>query len=144
MSFVLDSSVVAKLFFREAGSEEAQELMELCAEEDIGLLASDLLLYELGNVIWKNTRRKDVDGRKYLRQLRFLNIEYLPLGEELMLKAMKASREQDISYYDAVHVTLAYINELAFVTEDRKLLRIFTKAMTIEQALEVLKKGVPG
>ena len=144
MSFVLDSSVVAKLFFKEAGSDEAQEFMELCAGEEIRLIASRLLLYELGNVIWKNTRKKEVDGRMYLRQLQLLNIEYQPLGEELMLKAMKTARDQDISYYDAVHVTLAQMNELAFVTEDRKLLERFGRAMTIEQALEVSKKGVSG
>ena len=57
MKLVLDSSVVAKLFFEEAGSDSAIKLLELGDVMDIEFLASDLVTYEVGNTIWKNLRK---------------------------------------------------------------------------------------
>jgi len=140
MKFVLDSSVIAKLFFDEAGAEEATEFVELCVEETIELAASELVLYEVGNVIWKNLRKKGMDGRKYIRQLRLLNIDYISLDEELMLDAMETSQENDITYYDGAHVTLAQTRKAPLVTEDRKLLEGFASTMSIETALGMVKR----
>ena len=139
MSFVLDSSVVAKLFFQEDGSGEAAKFLEICVHENVKLLGQELLLYEVGNVIWKKTRGTGVDGRPYMRQLGQLNIDFVPLDSQLMLQAMKLAQKKDISYYDAVHVALAETKGVPFITADRKLLELVPGAMTIEKALETLK-----
>ncbi len=61
MKLVLDSSVVAKLFFEEKGSDSAIRLMEIGDEKDIEFIASDLVIHEVGNTIWKNLKRKKKD-----------------------------------------------------------------------------------
>jgi len=139
MSLVLDSSVLAKLFFKEEGSEEASELLEFCTEEGISLAALELALYEVGNVIWKKFRNKEIDGRKYMKQLRLLSIEYVSLDEELMLKAMETAQKHGITYYDGGHVALAEMRGGPLVTEDRELLKRFGFSVDIEQALEMLR-----
>lgn len=139
MSLVLDSSVLAKLFFKEEGSEEATELLEFCAEESVSLAALELALYEVGNVIWKKLRNKEIDGRKYMKQLRLLSIDFVSLDEELMLKAMETAQKHGVTYYDGGHVALAEMRRAPLVTEDRELLKIFDFSVGIEQAREMVR-----
>ena len=53
-TLVVDSSVAVKWYLEEEGSDRAESLLRRNAR----LLAPDLLLPELGNVLWK--RRRDL------------------------------------------------------------------------------------
>jgi len=135
MRFVLDSSFIAKLFFRETGSEKALEIMEIALEKDISFMASELVFYEVGNVIWKRLRGTANDGKEYLQQLRRLDIDFVGLGGDLMTGAMEEAQRSEITYYDAVHVRLARREGVRLITEDAVLLEKFGHAVSIEDAL---------
>ena len=136
MKYILDTSVIIKLFFLEKGSMEAMKLMQMGINREVELLASDLIFYEVGNVIWKNLRKTGDDGREHIKKLAILLIDYVALDDKLMMKSMEVAQENDITYYDAVHVALAELRKSYLITEDKKLLNTFKSAINIKQALE--------
>ena len=139
MKLVLDSSVIAKLFFEEEGSDSGIELMELCDLMDIELLASDLAIYEVGNTIWKNLQKKSRDGTTYIKMLFLLNIEFIPVDDTLACESLKWAQKENITYYDAVHIALSKNHESTLVTQDYELLKKFKNALSIEGVLEKLQ-----
>ena len=139
MKLVLDSSVIAKLFFEEAGSDSAIKLMELGDALDIEFLASDLVIYEVGNTIWKNLRKKDKDGIRYIKLLFLLNIEFIHLDDNLACEALTAAQKNNITYYDGVHMALSKKNQATLVTQDKELLKKFKTTLSIEGILEKIE-----
>ena len=136
MKLVLDSSVVAKLFFEEAGSDFAIKLMELGDALDIEFLASDLVIYEVGNTIWKNLRKKTKDGTRYIKLLFLLNIDFIHLDDNLACEALNAAQKNNITFYDGVHIALSKKYEATLVTQDKELLKKFKTTLSIEGILE--------
>ncbi len=141
MKLTLDSSVIAKLFIDEKDTKNAVSLMEKSIEDGAELIASELILYEVGNTIWKHIRKKKTDGQEYIRQLFFLNIDYLPPNQDTACQTIALAQEQDITYYDAVHVILAKNNETPLVTEDKELLEKVDSAINIKEALGLLENS---
>ena len=139
MKLILDSSVVAKLFFDEAQSDSAVKLMELGDEKNIEFLASDLVIYEVGNTIWKNLRKKKKDGNQYINLLFLLNIEYVPIDEDLAEKAIRLAQKNNITYYDSVHIALSQKCNATFITQDKELLAKFKTARSIDNILDKIK-----
>ncbi len=140
MNLVLDSSVIAKLFIDEKGSDKAIELFEKSSTEGITLIALDLVFYEVGNAILKHILGKEKDGSGYIRQLFFLNIEYSSLDQDLAGEAIKIAQTNDITYYDAVHIAFSQRHRSALVTEDKELLKKFKNAISMKSALERIEK----
>ncbi|MEE8401383.1 MAG: hypothetical protein V3R86_04460, partial [Candidatus Hydrothermarchaeaceae archaeon] len=70
------------MFIDEKDTKNAMSLMEKSIETGCELIASELSLYEVGNTIWKHIRKKKIDGQEYIRQLFFLNIDYLPPNQD--------------------------------------------------------------
>jgi predicted nucleic acid-binding protein len=139
MKLILDSSVVAKLFFKEEGSDEVVRLMELGDEMDIGFLASDLVIYEVGNIIWRNLKKKTKSPTTYMKLLFLLNIDYISMDDELACEALEQAQKNDITYYDGVHIALSRKNQASLVTQDKELLKKFRNALSIEGILDRIK-----
>ena len=139
MEIVLDSSVIAKLFIDEVGSTEAIEIVEQSYINNIELIASELIFYEVGNTIWKHLRKGRNDGRKYIDKLYLLNINYIQLTKELAQNAMKLAHDNDVTFCDAVHVSLCKKLGTSLVTEDKLLLNKFDEAIEIKEALNILE-----
>lgn len=140
MKLVLDSSVVAKLFFDEANSDLAIKLMELGDAMDIEFLASDLVIFEVGNIIWKNLQKKKKDGTIYINLLFLLNIDFIPINDNLACEAIKQAQNYKITYYDGVHVAISKKNQAALVTQDKELLKKFKSACAIHEILEEIEQ----
>jgi len=140
MKLILDSSVIAKLFLEESGSEEALEIMENSYLKDLEIIASELIFYEVGNTIWKHLRKKKNDGTEYIKKLYLLNINYIPLSENLAAEAMKLSHMNDITYYDGVHIALAHEYKSPLVTEDKLLLNKFKMVINLQKAIKEIEK----
>ena len=140
MKLILDSSVIAKLFLEESGSEEALEIMENCYLKDLEIIASELIFYEVGNTIWKHLRKKKNDGTEYIKKLYLLNIDYIPLSENLAAEAMKLAHKYDITYYDGVHIALGQKYKSPLVTEDKLLLNKFKMVINLQKAIKEIEK----
>src|SRR6266852_1328743 len=55
MQHVVDASVVAKWFLPEAHKDKAEKLLRDFLDEKVGLTAPDLLVSEVGNLLWKRS-----------------------------------------------------------------------------------------
>lgn len=136
MRFILDSSTIVKLFLMEKDSTEVMDLMKIGYSKNVNFIVSELVKYEVGNVFWKNLRKGDDDGRKLIREFLMLNMDYIPLNDDLAIEVMKIAHENDITYYDSVHIALSERYNVQLVTDDKTLLNKFDIAITIKAALK--------
>jgi predicted nucleic acid-binding protein len=140
MKLILDSSVIAKLFLEESGSQEALDIMDSSYIINFEIIASNLIFYEIGNTIWKHLRKKSNDGSEYIKKLYLLNIDYIPLSENLATNAIKIALKHDITFYDGVHIALSQEYKSPLVTEDKLLLNKFKMAISLQEAIEEIEK----
>jgi predicted nucleic acid-binding protein len=140
MRFVLDSSFIAKLITDEELSDEAIELYEREHMRELELIASQLAVYEVGNVIWKKVKKSGGDGGKYLEALLSLDVLYIGMEGHLTAEAMRIAQENDVTFYDAIHVATAESRQANLLTEDRELQRKFSFAISIRDAVDMLSE----
>ena len=132
MKYILDASVVAKLFLPKE-SEQANIVQALFAEayaNTIQLFAPPLLLFEVNNALIKSTLRQE-DRESCIDDLLGLVddgvLQIVPYSSVLLKKAGEiADLETEggyISSYDASYHALALIEQGVFLTDDRRHIR---------------------
>ena len=129
MNLVIDASVLIKLFIPEILSEKADELNKQVGEGDLKLLAPDLIFAEVGNIIWKKHRRKELirsEAEEIVDAIVAVPIE-TESSRALLPLAVDIGLAYGITVYDAIYVSLAKIHETILVTADRKLVEITGK-----------------
>lgn len=117
--FVVDSSIAAKWFLPETHSIHALRL--LGAEHE--LLAPDLIVAELGNVLWKRWLRGDLERESAVSVL--ADFTRMPLGivsgVHLCEATAAIAMEYRRSFYDSMYLALAVKSNCRMVTADEKL-----------------------
>jgi predicted nucleic acid-binding protein len=119
--YVVDASVVAKWFIPEVHSDAALRILEDAAD----LLAPDLLVAELGNVLWKKVRLGELralEGREILAAFEAAPLRIHPSSPLLEL-AFEIAITTRRSVYDCLYVALAASNDCRMITADRRLYR---------------------
>lgn len=117
--FVVDASVAVKWFVPEANSPEAAALLDPAHT----LYAPDLLVAEVGNVLWKKTRRRELrpgEARLILRGLASVPLELTP-SRDLVGAALDLALHVGCSAYDGMYLALAIHHDCRLVTADRRL-----------------------
>ena len=123
MQCVVDASVAAKWFLPEPYKDEAEELLRDFLDEKVELIAPDLIVSEVGNILWKrSTLRGEISATQASRSY----ANFLALG--LILRpsstfaaaALKLAAEESHPVYDMLYVALAERNGCDFVTADEK------------------------
>ena len=116
---VVDASVAVKWFVPEELSADARVLLTTEYE----LLAPDLLWAELGNVLWKKHRRRELDPRtahRLLRDFSRVPIEF-HASERWTEAALELAIRHGVTVYDGLYLALAAGNGCRVVTADRRL-----------------------
>src|SRR5688500_3887506 len=104
MSFVVDASVAVKWVVAE--SETADALAFLQRERPKGLVAPDLLVAEVSNVIWKKARRGEIDWLQAIEAARRIGLtmtRFLP-SRLLNRRATEIAIEIDHPVYDCLYL----------------------------------------
>ena len=121
VTWVLDTSVVAKWFLPERGSNKAAAYLEQFGKQAARVAVPTSLAYELANVLW--VRRRDELERGEAEEM-WEDFAALPLSftdwAELLPGALALGYEHEVSPYDAVFVVLAENLGCDFITADRK------------------------
>lgn len=119
MSLVVDTSLAAKWLIEEAGSDKAQGFIG----ED--LIAPELILAELSNVIWKKWRSGSILREHAQISLASLQsfVTVVPM-ESLAHDALETALYLDHPVYDCYFLALAGSVESKLVTFDKKLMRV--------------------
>jgi predicted nucleic acid-binding protein len=137
MRLVVDASVAVKWFLPEIHSQAASRLLN----GEFELMAPDLIWSELGNVLWKRWRRREITrevaseilsdfGRYPLRIVRSG-----PILNEIWRLASTLNR----SFYDSLYLALAEMQKCALVTADLSFFnalngsRLSTTVMWVEE-----------
>jgi len=129
MNLVIDASVLIKFFIPEILSEKAEELYSQVGEGSLRLLAPDLIFAEVGNIIWKKHRMKELnpsEAKEITDVIVSLPLE-IAASKTLMPLAVDVGLAYGITVYDAIYVSLAKIHETILVTADRKLVETMGK-----------------
>ena len=117
--FAVDASIAVKWFLPEIHDDAALRLLE----GDHTLLAPDLLFPEVGNVLWKRVRRREVtvsEAEATLDALASLPIEVHP-SPPLMPLAFEIACRAHRSVYDSLYLAVAVLRHCPLATADRKL-----------------------
>ena len=114
---VIDASVVAAAFFQEPDAKAARAV--LTGGE---LYAPDLILAEVGNVIWKRCGRGEIveaEARALLADCLRLPIALTP-SADLAASALELALRTNRTMYDCLYLTLAVKTKSVLVTVDRR------------------------
>ncbi len=118
---VVDASVAVKWYVPEEDHEQARAILA----DKRPLLAPDLLLAEVGNILWKKVRRGELAGDDAEdiaeRLLRETSVT-LVSATVLLLRALSIARAHGITVYDALYVALAVQDGVVVVTADERLI----------------------
>jgi len=117
--FVVDASVAIKWFLPEPNSADADKLLS----GGFQLLAPDLLVPEVGNILWKRVMRAELTVQQ--AQVIMRALESLPMilrpASDLAENAMTVACGLKRSFYDCLYLALALTTDCRMVTADRKL-----------------------
>ncbi len=119
--YVLDSSVIAAIFFQEPSSEKASKAVQNCE-----LVTVDLARVEVANVAWKRVTLFNEDQQITKRALQ-MTMEFIETAceviptTELMKKSFQIALDEKISFYDALFVSASLREEIPLLTLDQRL-----------------------
>jgi predicted nucleic acid-binding protein len=118
---VLDSSVIAAMFFKEDASMRARDA---AAKSD--LITLDLAIAEVGNVAWKQVVLCGADKDQTLAAFKkcqsFISEACeLVWAEDLTIGAYEIAVETRTAFYDSLFLTAAEARQVPLLTLDRKL-----------------------
>lgn len=141
--FVVDASVAIKWYLPEQNSTDADRLLN----GGFQLLAPDLLLPEVGNILWKRVMRSELTVQK--ARVIVHALEALPLilqpTSVIADNAMTFACGLKRSFYDSLYLTLAVMTDCRLVTADRKLFEAVKDSPPVKKHLlwieEVPEKG---
>jgi len=121
---VLDTSVIMKWFRAgETLAAEATALRQAYYEDQLNVVAPDLIPYELANALRYSSSVSQADSVSAMESLYALGIEIMPATSARIARALDPAYQHDITVYDAAFVALAEELEADFVTADEKLMR---------------------
>jgi predicted nucleic acid-binding protein len=132
MTLVVDASVAVKFVVREAGSDDAQQLLSIPDP----LIAPDWLLAEAASAMWKKVQRSELLFVHAERNLDLLPsfFEKLHPSAKLVAEAFRWSVRLRHPVYDCVYLALALREECSVVTADEKFHRVLLRGGFEEQA----------
>jgi predicted nucleic acid-binding protein len=118
MKYVVDASIAVKWYVPEIHSPEAERLLDQANE----LRAPDLIVPEVGNIIWKKIRRGELtekQGGMIVEAFLDVSIQKHPTAP-LLEPAFDGALRTDQTVYDWTYLALALSLECQMVTADER------------------------
>lgn len=129
--YVVDASVGAKWVAPEPDSAQARTILDAAASGAAQLLAPDIYVAEVANVLWKRCRLRgeltEEEAAEGLRLLLNALPELVPAAT-LTEQALALAISFRFPVYDCLYVALALQEACPLVTDDRRLARAFGPA----------------
>jgi predicted nucleic acid-binding protein len=123
MTIVVDASVAAKWILQERGSDVAESILRAVEQNQVAMLAPEILTAEIANLLWKAVWRHGMSADEAIdRYAEFLQVcPPLVRDSELSGMALDMALRYRRSVYDCLYLALAQETPCDFVTADRKL-----------------------
>ena len=117
---IVDCSVLAKIYLDEGDSALIRELIEMHKRQQLALIASPLIVFELFNALANTIMDPDIVD-KCFKRFKGLQLVTLDLRDGYIREAyIKTCKNKAISYYDASYHALAKDMDGIFLTADKK------------------------
>ncbi len=138
-TYVIDTSTAIKWYIPEPLSDAAVYYLELYRQEKARLFAPDLIIAEMGNVLWKKVRQDEltIEGARQVSDIlsNYLPIKLIP-SRELMPAALEIAIAIGLTVYDSLYLALAVSVEAPLVTADQEIKKLtagfpFSKQVTV-------------
>lgn len=129
MNLVIDASVLIKFYVPEVLFDRAERLLAKVEKGDIELSAPDLIYPEVGNILWKKNRLKELTHSE-VEEITDAILSFplkIEASKPLLPLALDIAIACGITVYDAIYVSLAKVYETAMMTADRKLVDALVK-----------------
>ncbi|MEN8446097.1 MAG: type II toxin-antitoxin system VapC family toxin [Cyanobacteria bacterium J06555_13] len=125
LACVVDASVGIKKFVPDSLTPKADKLFAHLTDPNAKLHIPDLFYIECTSIIWKYVRFQQYDLDNAKRNLvRLKGLRFVPTSTaELMTDALDLGSIYGISAYDACYASLAKRENVAILTQDKKLIR---------------------
>ena len=118
-SLVVDASVAIKWFIPEIHSINAIGLLDM----PLNFVAPDLIFSEMGNILWKKYRQKDLSLKNATQVL--YDFKRTPIdifsNELLFESTWDIATNYGTTFYDSSYLALAHIKKCLLITADKKL-----------------------
>lgn len=136
--FVIDASIAVKWYIPEHSSESTLLYLDLYKQNQALLIAPDLIIAEVGNVIWKKVTLQEITAEE-ARQISDLFANFCPIklfsGNKLLPTAMELSLNLNLTIYDSLYLSLAVSEEAIMVTADKEIKKKADKSPFASQVL---------
>ncbi|MEW6569980.1 MAG: type II toxin-antitoxin system VapC family toxin [Nitrospirota bacterium] len=123
VSLVIDANVVTKLYIPEVLADRAEKLFIRVEKGETSFVVPDLIYAEIGNVLWKKHRLKELtttEIQEILNQV--LTIPFIVIAAKSLFElSIDLSVAYDMTVYDALYVSAATIYKTKLVTADKKI-----------------------
>jgi len=107
--YVIDASVAARFLLFEELSDKAEHVLEDFMDGKIELAAPKLLIYEVGNTLWKAFKQGFIsleDAREKISYFLRLQLNIIKLGKEDYEEVLDWSIKNNVTYYDAIYLVV--------------------------------------
>ena len=143
MDYVLDASVAVKWFVEEDHSEAARYLLRRFGEGSVDLFAPSILMYEVGNALWRMVDRLKLLKAKYAMDTysSFLQlpIHYSEMTGEDVSDSLGLSLKMGLTLYDMIYLKLSDKLAKTLITADGEILRKAGKDFKVAHLSETPK-----
>lgn len=129
-TYVLDASVAARFLLFEVLSDKAEHVLEDFMDGKIDLVAPELLIYEVGNVLWKAFKQGFVnlqDAKEKISYFLKLGIDFVKLEGEDYENMIVWSIKNNVPYYDAAYIVVTEKIKGVLLSADNTLCEIACK-----------------
>ncbi len=120
---VIDASVIIKWFVNETDSDAALALRDAHKSGETQLIAPDLLIYEVANVLLHHPRFMENEIAKAVHSLYDIQLEIIVPTAELVQVAVHLASRHKLTLYDALYLGMARELGVELITADHKLQR---------------------
>lgn len=123
MIAAVDASVLIKGYIPENLSEKANKVFEHVVEGKLLLIAPDLILPEVGNILWKKHRLKElteIEVNEILKEILLFPLK-IESSKSLITFALELAIIYDITVYDSLYFSLALLYNTKLITADERL-----------------------
>jgi len=127
MNYVVDASVAIKWYIPEIHSAKAVTYLSLARDRETVLMAPDLILTELGNVLWKKLRQQllSLDDVRIITQALSGSFPAILIESRIILpSALEIASAAGLTINDSLCLALAAVEGAVLITADKKLASI--------------------